>query len=340
MRARIRTVTVLMLIGLLAIFASSQAQKPNEKWLPWPIDPARKLESRREALDQVLRQKDAGQLLALRQVEEQLHNPIGLPTRLPPPKMKSLVREEIIEHGRRSHIALGWLFKPENGKWQFYLAGAFPVTDGGVICTAYHLMDIADIVRERKFRDCYLVAFNSKGESLRIERIVAANKTMDTCLIQVRGETGPALPMIDTPPGGTVYCFSQPMWLHSYFSEGIVNRYYWDSEVLGKPGSLEEVAHLRMNVSCPWGSGSSGSAVLDERGNVCGMVSGIDVIGGEYLAPSPEDDFSKDKKDGEGTAQEKSSGNGPATGLQVYRAVPMRAIRALAVQQESGTQPK
>jgi hypothetical protein len=333
MRGRIRTVTVVMLIGLLALFASTQAQTPSEKWLPWPIDPARKLESRREALDQVLRQKDAGQLLTQRQVEEQLHNPIGRPIHFPPPKMKSIAREEIIELGQRSHIALGWLFKPEDGKWRFYLSGAFPVTEDGVICTAYHLVDIAGIARERKIRDCYLVAFNSKGESLRIERIVAASKTMDTCLIQVRGEMGPALPMIDTPPGGRVYCFSQPMWLNSYFSEGIVNRYYWDSEVLGKPGSLEEVAHLRMNVSCAWGSGSSGSAVLDERGNVCGMVSGVDLIGGEYIAPSPEDDSTKDKKDGEGTVQEKSSGNGSATGLQVYRAVPMRAIRALAVQQ-------
>jgi hypothetical protein len=99
-------------------------------------------------------------------------------------------------------------------------------------------------------------------------------------------------------------------------------------------GAKTQLRSIPPNNSC------SGSAVLDERGNVCGMVSGVDLIGGEYFAPSPEDDSSKDKKDGEGAVQEKSSGHGPATGLQGYRAVPMRAIRALAVQQESGTQPK
>jgi hypothetical protein len=68
-------------------------------------------------------------------------------------------------------------------------------------------------------------------------------------------------------PGDGAWCYSDPLGRASYFSEGVVNRFYYQE---GK-----DRRGARMEVSTDWAPGSSGSAVVDECANAIGFVSAI-----------------------------------------------------------------
>ena len=68
-------------------------------------------------------------------------------------------------------------------------------------------------------------------------------------------------------PGDSAWCYSDPLGRSSYFSQGIVNRFFLQERRGGESPRIE--------VSTDWAPGSSGAALLDERGNAIGHVSVI-----------------------------------------------------------------
>ncbi len=81
-------------------------------------------------------------------------------------------------------------------------------------------------------------------------------------------------------PGDTAYCYSDPLDHRGFFSQGIVNRFYQfpGRRPFSAPASAA-YAPTRLDVATAWAPGSSGSAVLDECGNVIGHVSTIAAFG-------------------------------------------------------------
>jgi hypothetical protein len=144
------------------------------------------------------------------------------------------------------------------------------------LVTCDHVVDISEEMREG-----YLIAVDHAGTVYPINAIVARNKDMDTAILFC--ETGAFTPLALQPeiqPGAASFCYSSPLGQLGYFSDGIVNRFYWDMGYRG--GAIDDIdslRYLRINVSTDWAPGSSGSAVYDRCGNVIAHVSQIAPLG-------------------------------------------------------------
>jgi hypothetical protein len=156
--------------------------------------------------------------------------------------------------------------------------------------------------------------------------------------VRVEGRGLSPLPLReDVAPGDRVSCFSEPLGQAGYFSNGIVNRFYWKPGRAGIDGSLEQLESLRVNVSTDWAPGSSGAAVLDEHGNAIGHVSRV-----APLAPTgriANREVSEPVKDAVAVGDEKPKKTTPrkpeTVVITLHEAIPARAIRALATHAES-----
>jgi Trypsin-like peptidase domain len=229
------------------------------------IDAAKALISRGAALSIADTRKQ------MKRASCQLTLPEAATTRLP--------ARDICVAARRSHLRLGWSYLcPKCGKWHANLAGGYWLTAGGAAVTCFHVVEPA-----RDLKEGCLVALDEAGQLLPVVEVLAAKQDSDVCIVRVAGQGFAPLALnTNIYPGDTVYCYSDPVEHRDYFSAGIVNRFYRPSG--SRPSKSRAAAAAdptRINVSTDWAPGSSGSAILDECGNVIGHVSTISTFAGE-----------------------------------------------------------
>jgi hypothetical protein len=150
------------------------------------------------------------------------------------------------------------------------LAGGYAIAKDTVV-TAFHVLQEPENMKKG---DGYPVVIRGEMEVIPITMVLAADKTMDAIVVRVGTTDLRPLAMAGTAQvGDAAYCYSDPHNTRGYFSDGIVNRLY----AMGNGGRPDPRLE-RMNVSTDWSPGSSGSAVLDECGNVIGHVARIQSI--------------------------------------------------------------
>jgi len=197
---------------------------------------------------------------------------------LPEPGTTRLPAREICAAARRSHLRVGWSYLcPKCGKWHVNLSGGYWLTADGAAVTCFHVIEPA-----RDLKQGCLVALDEAEQVRPVVEVLAAKQDSDVCIVRVSGEGFTPLALnTNIYPGDTVYCFSDPAEHQDYFSAGIVNRFYRPAG--SRPSKSRAAAAAdptRINVSTDWAPGSSGSAILDECGNVIGHVSTISTFTG------------------------------------------------------------
>jgi hypothetical protein len=223
------------------------------------IDAAKELISSRDALSVADARKQ------LKRTSCRLSLPEASTTRLP--------ARDICVAARRSHLRIGWCYLcPKCSKWHVNLAGGYWLTAEGAAVTCYHVVEPGSDVKEGG-----LVALNEAGKVLAVVEVLAARQESDACIVRVAGEGATPLSLnSNVYPGDTVYCYSDPVEHRDYFSAGIVNRFFRPAGTRPSGARAEKtVEATRINVSTDWAPGSSGSAILDECGNVIGHVSTV-----------------------------------------------------------------
>ncbi len=132
----------------------------------------------------------------------------------------------------------------------------------------------------KKMRKGGLIAVDHSGNVFPVTSILATDEKLDGALIKIDAKTTPLALNDKVSPGDSAFCLSRPLKQGQYFSEGIVNRFYWNGDKRGDdPNSLQAMRSLKLNVSSRWAPGSSGSAILDQFGNVIGHVATISTMG-------------------------------------------------------------
>jgi hypothetical protein len=208
--------------------------------------------------------RKAGALLAAGSMKEQVLRTSCVLT-LPKPATKKLSDREIWQRSKESHVRLGWHFLCDKcEKWHLDLSGGSFITSDGVIATCFHV-----VKPHAEHREAYLVAADDAGNLFPVTEVLAGNELADVAL--VRAKVGsPVKPMslnTNVYPGDGAWCYSDPLGRASYFSKGMVNRFYFQE---GK-----ERSGPRIEVSTDWAPGSSGAAIVDECANIMGIVSTI-----------------------------------------------------------------
>ena len=207
----------------------------------------------------------AGQLLSTTMLTQQLRR-TSCVLKLPKPAVDRLTDREIWQHSQAAHVRVGWYYLCHRcEKWHLNLAGGgYFITADGVVATCHHV-----IKPNPSHREAYLAAADESGQVFPVAELLAANEGADTAIIRVQ-VSSPAKPLAlntNVWPGDGAWCFSDPLGRASYFSKGIVNRFYWHQ--------CHGAESARIEVSADWAPGSSGAAVLDECGNAIGHVSEI-----------------------------------------------------------------
>lgn len=225
---------------------------------------------------QMLKLREEKKLLSHAEVKKRLGAPQPMPMALRPASTQALSVEEVAKLAREAHFRVGYCYLcPHCDHWHLNLAGAYAVSEKALV-TCDHVVDIAEDIREG-----YLMAVNHAGTVFPVTAIVARSKDMDAAILHCESATfAPLALQSEIPQGAASYCYSSPLGQIGYFSDGIVNRFYWDMGYKG--GALDQIdalRYLRINVSTDWAPGSSGAAVLDRCGNVIAHVSQIAPLG-------------------------------------------------------------
>ncbi|MFT6863442.1 MAG: hypothetical protein ACJAVK_002003 [Akkermansiaceae bacterium] len=218
-----------------------------------------------------------GQLMGLEATAKLLKNPAPQRIDLPVAQHKPLTPTEIAERAKQSGYRIGWAYLCNNcDNWHINLAGGYALTEDGVLGTCAHVIDIDN----KKMRKGGLIAIDHSGKVFPVTSILATDEKLDGALVKIDAETTPLALNDKVSTGDSAYCLSRPLEQGQYFTEGIVNRFYWNNDKRGDdPNSIEALRSLKLNVSTRWAPGSSGSAVLDQFGNIIGHVATISTMG-------------------------------------------------------------
>lgn len=276
-------------------------------------------------LQKALRLQKEGKLTRGEQLKEQLKNPQPTAVRFLPPRNTPLDPTLLAQRAREIRLWIMVLYIcPKCTKWHLQdFAAAYAVAPD-IIATCEHAFEEA-LKRETKepLKEAYLLLRDSQHRLLGVTRIVAVNSVMDAALLQVDPPHLIPVPLNDQlSPGDPVFCYSDPLGQAGYFSDGIINRFYWNSNRRGSPGSLEQLAYLRVNFGTDWAPGSSGAPILDQCGNVAGHVSSIQPLS----RPSGNPPTSSDGKNDQPPSTPATS-NPPL--ITVHVGIPARGVLAL-----------
>ncbi|MEI6534058.1 MAG: serine protease [Verrucomicrobiaceae bacterium] len=215
--------------------------------------------------------RDAGKLLEMGKVNEQLSR-TACELNVPAAATKPLAGGEIWSRARKAHIRVGYLFLCSKCEHlHLNLSGGYAITADGVVATCYHVMQVPNM------KEGHLVAATDGDVLIPVTEVLAGSKATDVCIVRVQSDR-PLEPLplnANVRPGDDAWCYSDPFGRSSYFSKGIVNRFFQHAN---------NGAPVRMNVSTDWAPGSSGSAVLDSSGNAIGHVSEISAQGSRSAA--------------------------------------------------------
>jgi serine protease Do len=119
------------------------------------------------------------------------------------------------------------------------------------------------------FRDTNAVAFVGMTRQARVQpvtEILAASRADDVAIIRIAGLGLRPIALRDDAPVGTpVTLISHPQTHFFSFTQGAIARY-------SRQTHNQETRFL-MEITADFGKGSSGAAILDDRGNAIGMVA-------------------------------------------------------------------
>ena len=180
-------------------------------------------------------------------------------------------RADGLDHGtwRQAVVVIGSISKCEEcPEWHMdsVSAGWF-MTPDGLVATNYHVLEDEEAEQ--------LGVMTADGRVYRIKEIVAADRHGDAAILRLEtnGEQWAWLPLADAvSPGEEARILSHPDGRFYSLSEGIVSRLH------RAPAEEDGEARVWTTVTADFGAGSSGAPVLNDRGEVIGMVSSTAVL--------------------------------------------------------------
>lgn len=162
-------------------------------------------------------------------------------------------------------LILGLIYKcTECPEWHASAASAFVIGADGVCVSNYHVFEPSEGEDIKG-----VVALSASGDLYPVTEILAANKTDDVAIFKLdtKGKKLQTLPLgPSAQPGASIAVISHPAEHFYTYSTGMVSRY---AKLKDEDGSVAD----GMYVTADFARGSSGAPVLNNRGDVVGMVA-------------------------------------------------------------------
>jgi thiol-disulfide isomerase/thioredoxin len=210
-----------------------------------------------------------GKLTPAENILQELKSPKAAPIELSAASTAPIRGREIAKRATDAHVRVGWVYQcTKCDRWHSNLAGGYAIAPD-VVATARHVVEPPVSMRAGSG---HVVAVRGADDVLAITGVLVADELSDTVVLRVSAQDLKPLAFSrDVQVGDTAYCLSDPSGVVGHFSAGIVNRLF----SLAKAGEKADPLQERIAVSADWAPGSSGSAILDECGNIIGHVARI-----------------------------------------------------------------
>ena len=175
---------------------------------------------------------------------------------------KALAPDVLYRDALKSVVLVGRAYKCGRcSHWHENSAGGFVIHPDGYIATNYHVVEGA-AEKEGEGLGVRL----PDGRVLPVKRIVATDQLNDLAVIQVEAAGLTPLRIADDIDiGDPVYVLSHPVGVFNTFTEGMV------SNKVTRPGRGKRKTH-ELNITADFAKGSSGCPVLNNAGELIGMV--------------------------------------------------------------------
>ena len=180
---------------------------------------------------------------------------------------------ETYQHLVRSTVILGELFNCGRcNRTHTRFSGGVLISSDGLMLTNYHVFDAIDVNRAEG-----LFAMTWDGKVCPIEQVLFADKRSDIVLVRLNGDGykfhAASLANNAPAPMDPVHVLSHPSREFFVVTHGEVSRYVTANQgSLPRQSNEHTLAHW-MEITAPFGEGSSGSGVFNEKGEVIGLVS-------------------------------------------------------------------
>lgn len=175
----------------------------------------------------------------------------------------ALPRPELYQKTKAATLLVGHLYLCDDcDKLHGSAAGGVLVSTDGLALTNFHVLDFA---RARAFG-----AMTADGKAFAIDEIIAASRKHDVALVRLKDADGlPFLSLADqSQVGEPVFSVSHPDSHYFTFTSGMVSRYFIQPKTRAP----------RLQITAPFARGSSGCAIVNESGQIVGLVSATNSI--------------------------------------------------------------
>ena len=210
---------------------------------------------------------DTGKTTPIAELVKQLENGHH-PLTLPKIKTSPMSPSELYNKVKDSVLIIGGLYKCNKcSNWHANGATGFVISSNGAVLTNHHVVNSKNKVT--------LVAMNAKGDLFPITKVLAADENTDLAILQIEGKIPPPLPIALSPEaapiGSRVSVISHPAGQYYTYTSGTVSRYV--KSRLGNGAMVDYVS-----ITADYARGSSGGPVLNDRGEVIGIVKSTQPI--------------------------------------------------------------
>jgi len=176
------------------------------------------------------------------------------------PAAERLDAESLYERVRPSVVVIAALEPDlETGELEVAVASGFVIHPAGVVVTNFHVIDVPE--------SPVLVAMTAGGSVHPVSEVLAVSPRSDIAICRLAGDHDlPALALAaPARPGTRLLALSHPDAAFWSLTEGILSRFFVVREG-GEPRTM-------FTTTADFAVGSSGGPLIDERGDVVGMVS-------------------------------------------------------------------
>ncbi|MCG8578566.1 MAG: serine protease [Bacteroidales bacterium] len=171
---------------------------------------------------------------------------------------------------RKSVLMMGKMYKcghcPED---HISTTSAFMISEDGVCATNYHVFKSYDPTKPNDYVTFFVMDYEQNIYP--VIEVLAASKHDDLAIFRIdtRGEKMPAMSLgQEQGQGEEIHLISHPDHRFYTYTQGHIDRKYF------KPGSKK----IRQSISAEFAKGSSGAPIMDNFGNVVGIVAGTQNI--------------------------------------------------------------
>ena len=213
--------------------------------------------------------------ITIEQLQTDVTNPMNSENlvyvkQLPARRKKTLTGNQLYKLCKKSTLMVG--VKEKKGYSRF-LATAVALTDDGICATNYHVLAeviLSGLLNGQFYQNCLYFVMQADGSVYPLKKVLAADPVNDFAIFQVETGKDKLYPMpLGNPAleGDDIYCLSHPQGRLFYLTKGIVGR----NHAQVNRGNLQ--VRYEMQITADYAVGSSGGPIIDNCGNLVGLVS-------------------------------------------------------------------